>query len=50
MKIEVSPIDKEEGCLTSSEVWSYMITGEYLVDVAVPVILVILIQFPECGF
>ena len=45
----MASIDEEEGCLTYGEVWSYAITGKYLGDVLVPV-LVILTQFLACGF
>ena len=43
-------MDKGEGCFGCSELWGYMVAGEYLGDVLVPVVLVILTKFPESGF
>ena len=47
----VSTIDEEEGCFTCGKVWSYMIAGQYQVDVLVPDVLGHSpTVFLECGF
>ena len=49
-KIGVSSVDKEERYFGCGEVWGYMVAGEYVIDLLVPVVLVILKTFPESGF
>ena len=46
----MSSIDEEEGCFGSGKKWGYMVACEYLVDILVAIVLVILTKFVESGF
>ena len=43
-------IDYVEGHFSGCEVWCYMVAGQYLVDVFVPVVWIIFIQFLKSWF